>query len=485
MKMYFIRSARGLSLFCFLMGSFSFVGAQQHTPLDEAAQVGLQQSLNDIFNRYNGQITQAQSQMDHLRGAGMQQCAAQAQSMANQAAQTKDAAATQALMGMIGPGMETMGHVLDGALKAGGGEKVSKQNELNTQVQNCKANNHLRCDASSGATVNTAQITVTCNTKATAIPDPTAKLTYIAECERTERGSAASEATNYTTQITKLNKELGALSGMSENLIGTGMQLAAAGITGGMMKSQAEKQAGYMTAEALAQKDLCELQVQNQIKDLQRQIQQLEAAKARDIMMANMMAEYQTRQRERALQPEDTPFEGDEGGIIDLGVPDFAGGGPSTIKTAGKDGVAGPGAGGGGPAGGGGGSTGGGGVGDPAWVFGDGAGGFDGGSPLPAQPQAASFAGTAANPANTGKGGGGFGAFAGKPSDDEATGERGPASEVQELGDGGLQVLLARTSIVHSRHAAALVRGIDFDSLAKATPPDSAAQKAAAPSARY
>jgi hypothetical protein len=63
--------------------------------------------------------------------------------------------------------------------------------------------------------------------------------------------------------------------------------------------------------------------------------------------------------------------------------------------------------------------------------------------------------------------GSGFGNIETKGTSPDESGDRGIAS-VQEVGDGGLRVLLARTSIVHSRHAPTLVKGIDFKKMAKA-----------------
>jgi hypothetical protein len=105
----------------------------------------------------------------------------------------------------------------------------------------------------------------------------------------------------------------------------------------------------------------------------------------------------------------------------------------------------------------------------PAWAFGNDGQGNPGGSGLPAQPKGAKYSGTSMPAANSIKGGlgSGFGNIEAKGTSPDESGDRGIAS-VQEVGDGGLRVLLARTSIVHSRHAPTLVKGIDFKKMAKA-----------------
>jgi hypothetical protein len=270
----------------------------------------------------------------------------------------------------------------------------------------------------------------------------------------------ASDAMNFENQIATTNKELKDLGGATDGLITSGMELAAAGIGGMMINNQGKEMAAYLAENAAGQEDLCKKQVDAQITALKNQIAQLEAAKARDLLMANMMAEYQTKvRRENQVENIDEEDDPTNGGTIAIDGPGEIAGLPP-VRTVPMTKNNGSGTGANAPAGGGGGS---GSAAPPGWEFSQG-GGFDGGSRLPDQPEAATYSGTG----NTGSvKGGGFGALDGKTGEG-AVGDRAPAGEEGEvMGDGGLRVLLARASLIHTKHATTLLKSIDFDRLAK------------------
>jgi hypothetical protein len=209
----------------------------------------------------------------------------------------------------------------------------------------------------------------------------------------------------------------------------------------------------------------------------------LEQAKARDLLMANMQAEYQTKLRRDALNGEliDEDPTIDTGGSVALNDPNVID--PASlippVRTVGDKNGSGGEEGAAAPAGGAAGGNQGGGA--PAWAFGGANGdGNQGGNALPAQPKGAKYAGSAAGAANTKGFGGGFGTLADK-GETPAEGAAG-APTIQEIGDGGLRVMLARTSIIHARHAPQLVKSIDFKKLAQAAPQGKVPERAPATS---
>jgi Skp family chaperone for outer membrane proteins len=420
--------------------------------LDDAGEVQLQQSLNDIYNKYNSQIAGLQGQMSQLQSTGDKQCAMEAKQAESQAAQQESQAKMQALQQMLEPGAQTLGHAVDSMMKGAGKEKGNKEEQLNARVNEC--NQAYSASAMPGVAVPA----LTC-TKSTASPNvahcgtPDKNPNYAA-C-RSELGSLA---TTYQNQLTELNKEISETGSAMDGLIGSGMSLAAAGIGGMMIMNQGKEMAGYLRDTAEGAEDLCKSQVAAQLDALKNQIAQLEAAKARDIMMANMMAEYQTKvRRENQVPTDTTPLENGTIGVD--GAPETAQIPPIREIPMSKNG-----SGSSGGSGGGGSGSGGGAAAPPSWAFDEG-GGFDGGSRLPDQPEASSYSGTAGNALNFGKATGGFGAMDGSKNGE--LGDRALASDGDAIGDGGLRVLLARASLVHTRHASTLLKSIDFDRLAK------------------
>ncbi|MEO5666423.1 MAG: hypothetical protein ABIR96_00040 [Bdellovibrionota bacterium] len=459
---------RGLSLIiCWSVGAQVFAAdapAATTTPatgdkLDNEAEVGLQQSINDIYTKYNSQIAGMKAQSDQLNSTGKSQCALEAKNAQNEAAQGESAAKMQALQGMMQPGAETLGHVVDAGLKGVSGEKAAKEAALAKTIELCTNTEHLACDKD-GA--NPLPVTET-NCPGSTPKDASTALqsSMIASGCKTNFNT---DAARYSDKIASLSKEIKDTGGAMDGLVSSGMQLAAAGISGIMMNKQAKETAAYMKESADGQEALCNKQIDAQITALTNQIAQLEAAKARDLLMANMMAEYQTKvRRKNQVQNDPTATNTTNGGSIDVGS-----GAPfqpyvrpvQTVPFANKGGGGGANA----PAGGGAGG-GAGGASAPNWDFGGGAG-FDGGSRLPDQPESATYAGSGMSASVVPKNGSGFGALEAKGAG-AGDAERDPASEGEVLGDGGLRVLMARASLIHTRHATTLMKSIDFDRLAK------------------
>lgn len=434
-------------------------------PLDDAAEIQLQQALNDIYNNYDNQISSLQGQIHTLASSGMQRCKVEADARRSAADQAAKQADTQSKVGMIEPAAKTLGHLINGGMNMAGSEKKSLTDKLNSKVQECNdaakeykntyqlAKAPFYCDTK-GAYASIANCNVISNTN----PENATK------CSISARGEVA----DYERQIANLNSQLKDLGSATNELIGSGMQLAASGLIGAMTGKTAAENAAMQKAAADQSEALCKLQVQNQINELQRQIAQLQQAKARDLLMANMQAEYQTKLRRntRGMLPDEDPAM-DSGTPVALNDPEVNDPFIPPVRTVGDNNNSNSGGGGptassaapsGSPSSGG----------APAWAFGGGEGNL-GGSGLPAQPKGAKYSGTSIPAANSIKGGlgSGFGNIETKGTSPGESGDRGIAS-VQEVGDGGLRVLLARTSIVHSRHAPTLVKGIDFTKMAKA-----------------
>jgi hypothetical protein len=425
--------------------------------LDDAAEVQLQQSLNDVYNRYNPEIANLQIEADQLRATGYQQCELEGKAAEGEAKQTESDAKMQALQGMLGPGAQTVGHLVDAGMKGASKEKQSKEQQLQRTIATCQSTGTLDCSS-----VGADPLPV----NETTCPGSTANPSLAMQC----RQNASTEALRYTERIATINKDIKDSSGAMDGLMKSGMELAAAGIGGMMINKQGKEMAEYLRDNAEGQVAACKNQVAAQISGLANQIKQLEAAKQRDLLMANMMAEYQTkvRREQKPQNIEETLPNEDLGGTIGFGATPFTPLPDAPIKsvpfgqnTAGGAGNPAAGAGGGGGPGGGGAAT------APPFDFNSG-NGFDGGSRLPDQPDGLDYAGTAVGSLSGGKGGaGGFGALDGKDLN-TADGDRGLASEDGGvLGDGGLRVLLARTSLVHMRHAPTLRKSVDFDRLAK------------------
>lgn|GEM_PF-3598866 len=447
-------------------------------PLDDAAEVQLQQALNDIYNSYNSQISALQGQRDSLASGGMRQCEVDAGAAKSQADQNAAQAKQQGLMNMIGPGAETLGHLVEAGMGAAGSEKKDKEAQLQKMISACEGTKVLDCDKNGAEPIVNA---ATC----TAAGFPTTTDPTMGAC----RQYASSEASRYTSKLSSISRELKDLGGATNELLGSGAQLLASGLVGSMTGKTADQNAALQKAAAEQGEEFCKLQVQNQLNEMTRQLAQLESAKARDLLMANMQATYQTKLRRDALNgeiPEEIDLSGlYQGGVSALNDPNLidpnsllppvrtVGGGGSS----GSEGSAAPAAGG---------AAGGGSGGAPAWGFGGAGDGTQGGNALPAQPKGAKYTGSALSAANSGKGGsfgGGFGTL-----EDKGPAGEGEETQIQQIGDGGLKVLLARTSIIHARHAAELVKGIDFKKLAKASAiPQKAAPAAAdrTPAARY
>ncbi len=431
-------------------------GTGKADKLDDAAEVQLQQSLNDIYNKYNTQISGIKAQADQLASTGYSQCELDAKTAENEAASQESQAKMQALQGMIEPGAKTLGHLVDAGMKGAGGEKATQNQKLDTLVKNCNEQGKYIPATTAGAPP--VQV-FSCTTSGVTVTK--SKCASMTGQDSINCQTLASDATSFESQIATTNKELNDLGGATDGLISSGMQLAAAGIGGMMMNKQGKEMAAYLKENAAGQEDLCKKQVDAQITALNNQIAQLEAAKARDLLMANMMAEYQTKvRRENQVENIDEEDDPTNGGTIAIDGPGEIAGLPP-VRTVPLTKNNGSGSGANAPAGGGGG---GGAAAPPGWEFGQG-GGFDGGSRLPDQPEAATYSGT--GNAVGGSKGSGFGALDGKAGEGEK-GDRSPAGEEGEMmGDGGLRVLLARTSLIHTKHATTLLKSIDFDRLAK------------------
>ncbi len=420
--------------------------------LDDQAEVQYQEAINNVLSTYDPQISSIKSQIQDLSTSGKQQCIQATREAISQADAGASAASAQAMQNMLEPGTETVGHALDSVMGGAGSEKSTKEAQLQKMINTCQGTGVLDCDK------NGAEPMLSTTGCATAgYPDQ-------GQC----RQYASSEASRYTSKITALSSEINELdSGMGE-LLGSGIQLAVAGLTGNMLKKQAAEQAAGMKANASEAEKLCDLQVNNQIAALQSSLSNLEAQKARDLTMARVSAEYGTRNRRKQADILNTNEEDLPPGSIAVGDPlvtDLPGSNdePFSKLFGNKGGGAGTGGGGGG------GSAGGGGAGEPDFgAFGGGGGDYSGGSPLPPQTDAGSaWSGTAASAANEKDGGGfgnGFSEF--KEKEEVAEGDRSPAG-IEAIGDGGIRVLLARTTIVHSKHASILLKSLDFDKLAK------------------
>jgi hypothetical protein len=431
-------------------------GSGNADKLDDAAEVQLQQSLNDIYNKYNTQISGIKAQADQLASTGYSQCELDAKTAENEAASQESQAKMQALQGMLEPGAKTLGHLVDAGMKGAGGEKAAQTQKLDNLVKNCNEQGKYIPTSTAGAAP--VQVFSCTNTGVTVTKSKCASMTGQ---DNINCQTLASDANSFESQIAATNKEIKDLGGATDGLITSGMELAAAGIGGMMMNNQGKEMAAYLKENAAGQEDLCKKQVDAQITALNNQIAQLEAAKARDLLMANMMAEYQTKvRRENQVENIDEEDDPTNGGTIAIDGPGEIAGLPP-VRTVPLTKNNGSGTGANAPAGGGG--SGSGAAAPPGWEFGQG-GGFDGGSRLPDQPEAATYSGTG-NP--MGGKGGGFGSLDGKTGEGEK-GDRSPAGEEGEvMGDGGLRVLLARASLIHTKHATTLLKSIDFDRLAK------------------
>ena len=420
------------------MTSFIFVAHAQDV-LDDQAELGYQNAVNQILNTYNPLLSSIDSELQGLQTQGLMQCKiaeSQAIGAANAGA---DQAAAQALQGMIEPGAETVGHVLESAMAGAGGEKAKKEEQLKNLVQACNDSGILQC-TNNGARVDLAGC----------------------KAQGYNQLECSSEARGYTEEITTLNTEIDELgSGMNE-LIGSGVQLAAAGFTGNMVKKKALENAAAQVANAGEMKKLCQVQLANQIAALQRQKAELAANKARDLMGAKMAGEYDSRQRRKNNEEDD---DGQPTGTIAVNLPDdlpveFTPDYSSLFNADGSDGGSG-GAPGGAPASGGGDSA--------EWAFGGGSGnGSAGGSPLPPQSSAGDgWSGAGSTTLNAANKGGGFGkGFSDFKKEDEK-GDRAPAAAIQGVGDGGIRVMLARNSLIHSTHASTLLKSLDFNKLSR------------------
>jgi len=425
--------------------------------LDDAAEVQLQQSLNDVYNKYNMQITGIKAEADKLAASGYAQCEMEAKQAETEAAQQESEAKMQAMQQMLGPGAQTLGHIVDSSMNGAKGENANQTSKLNTIIQNCNESGKY-ISTSGGQTIQV----FSCTEDGVTVSGKT-KCGTLTGQDSLNCQALASDANMHEDQIARTKKEVDDTGGAMDGLAKSMMELAAAGIGGMMANKQAKEMAGYLRENAATAEDFCKKQVDAQITALNNQMAQLEAAKARDLMMANMMAEYQTKvRRENQVENLDEEQNFTNGEAIDLGSnePFFPGIRP--VQTVPMNANSGSGA--DAPAGGGGGGSGGGGGGAPSWDFGGGAG-FDGGSRLPEQPPESSYAGNSVSAANFSKTAGGFGALDSKPKDDAS---RDLASEEGAvIGDGGLRVLLARASMIHTRKASTLRKSIDFDRLAK------------------
>lgn len=422
-------------------------------PLDDASEQQLQQSLNQVYNQYNSQIAEVQSQVDLLKATGVQKCEADASQQIAEANQEASQAKAQAMASMMGPAAQALGQMLEGGHGAAGSEGEVQQKKLDNIIEQCELDG-FDCSPS-GDVSPTVEKKKECDAKAAEKP----------ACLKNLNQEASFYEEKILNQSSRI-KEVGAAGGGALSSIA---QLAAAGMGGAMTAKAAKESAALQIASAEQQKELCAVQVESELNNLARQISQLEQARARDILMANMQAEYQTKLRRKTADGLEVDTSGlDTGDMASLdGDP---GEGPQIpyVQTAdgavkGSQGVNSPAGGSAAPSSGGSGSA-------PAWAFGGGGSAFDGGSALPMQPKGAKYAGAALSSANTGKGGGmgGFGAIENKGALSVSADK---SDDFQPIGDGGLRVLLARTAIVHARHSPELVKGIDFDKLAKTQAP--------------
>ncbi len=429
--------------------------------LDDPAELQYQQAVNDVLNTYDPQITQLNSQLQDLSTSGKQQCI-QATREAQAAADAQAGqAGAQAMQSLIGPGTETVGHALESVMAGAGSEKATLIKTRDALVAECNSK-----DGGNFLGVQAVTCTSTTATSKKSRCRSSAEAASLTSDQKLICESSASDYANTTqARLTELNAEIDEVGAGMGELMGSGLQLAAAGFTGNMLKKNALEQAAGIKANAAEQEKLCDLQVNNQIQAIQGQLANLQAQKARDMMMARMSAEYGTRERRKQADLLNTDDDEFLDAPIAVSDPDFI---PQEIepdfsKLFGNNG-GGSGGGGGGPAGGAAGSGGG----DPNWVFGDGGGGGSpGGSPLPPSAADGSWSGQGAQALTGISDGGGFGkGFSDFPAEDKQESvERTPAS-VGAIGDGGLRVLLARSSIIHSRHASTLMKSLDLDKLA-------------------
>lgn len=437
----------------------------QRDMLDDQGELAYQEAVNGILNTYNPQIAGLQSQIGQLEGQ-KGQCAAQAREQIANAQGQVDAAKMQQMLQMVEPGANTAGLLLDSLLGGAGDEKTELTTRLNNTVARCNSTPGLSCSSSGVSGTTTTHCDKYLETNG---GDKSSSMLMLDRCEQRVRD----EARSYEKEIASLNKELKEVGSANDELLSAGMQLAAHGLTGNMMKDMGKKNAERQIQSAIAGKAACEQNINAQIGAVQSQIAQLQQQKARDLMMARMAAEYSTRNRRKAADLNaNQNIDEEDNTPIAIAPGDGSGFGSDPIVTATPDMPAST----LGSGGGGGGSAGGGGDAGPAgWDFGKGGKGFAGGNTLPPQTAAGSYEGG-------GGGGGGFGIISGgdSPSDGgfgsgadfgaEGEGEdanRELASVPTGAGDGGLRVMLARSTMIHMKHAPTLMKSLDFDKLAK------------------
>lgn len=423
--------------------------------LDDQSEVGYQEAVNGVLNTYNPQIAQLQIQKTALE-ADKAQCIIDMKQQQAEAQSEADQAKAQALQSMLGPGMQTMGSMMEGM--GGGAEKESERldEEMKLLMEECDSQQGLRC--SNGRVSFAAE---ECNTNATtgvALSDAE-KQTCVTTAQTMRR-----EFTRDAMELEREGDEVDeAGHGLMEGIAG----LAAAGIGGNIASKAAQKGAAARIANAAEAEKICQMRIESQAAGLDANIAQLQQQKARDLTMARMSAEFATQQRRKAADLQSN--EDDEVNDNPVAIADplqFPEEGDGPVKVASGDVLSAGGSGGGGglPAGGppgGGGAAGG----DSGWVFGGGGGGFDGGNTLPPQSTAGGFstAGGKQGIITPGKGNG-FGSGFAKFNDDEA---KSAGEEVIGVGDGGLRVLMARTSLIMAKHSPTLMKSLNFDKLAK------------------
>lgn len=449
----FYKDTFGVSIRIFVLGfltlgSSQFLYAQDDNQnhggqdlLDDQSEVGYQEAVNGVLNTYNPQIAQLQVQRTALE-ADKAQCVIDMRQQQAEAQSQADQAKAQALQGMLGPGLQTLGSMMEGM--GGGAEDESGrlQEEIDLEIEECNNNPNLRCREGS-ITVDVAS----CNNDATCLQN--------AKAARIEHQRNILELENEQSEVDEAGH------GVMEGLMGA----AAAGIGGNLASKAAQKGAAAQIANAAEAEKICQQRVDAQIAGIEANITQLQQQKARDLTMARISAEFATQQRRKAADLASDENDVEEDNPVAIADPlDIPEDGDGPIATASGD-VTGSGGGGGGLPGGGPPGGGAGAGGGNGWVFGGGGGGFDGGNTLPPQSTAGAFEATGGggNGIITPGKGNGFGSGFAKFSEEEAQG----GEEVVGVGDGGLRVLMARTSLIMAKHSPTLMKSLNFEKLAK------------------
>lgn len=291
---------------------------------------------------------------------------------------------------------------------------------------------------------------------------------------QTKTTACYNEASELGSAALRLESELdlaGKTSEATQTLAGGAIAAASGGFMAHMQTSEAEKQVKKQneitTRVANQNLELCEGSATADINNAKRNLAQLELDRAdtlRDLALRNALAMNEIKSPDNEVPDEES----------DKTLPPINPGAPGAAKA--KLAAAAPNEGGGGGGGAAGGAPGAGGSsgGSPSWNFGGAPGNYLGGG-LPNQDAGAQFAAAG--------GGGAFSGGFGQSGMDLSLGNgalggpSGPAGErgLASIGDGGLQVMMARMRIRFAYHAGELMQGVDLKSLAQKNSDGSAA----------